>query len=144
MKPGGVQGWRTHGPGGGVERARGRREYEGRGAGGRGLLGERLGDDGCSRGLAEQGADVAAAEGEFSGTQAASIRCAQGREQEEEAGEMAIPQTHQGGQGLAQSLYVKRSTRGKVRWSAIARVISRVGSVAADVERGVHGLASLD
>ncbi len=44
--------------------------------------------------LAEQGADVAAAEGEVRGTQGASIRCAQGREQEEEAGEMAIPQTH--------------------------------------------------
>ena len=86
-------GW-THGPGSGVERTRGRREHEGRGAGGCGLLGERLGDDGSSRGLAEQGADVTAAEGEFSGTQTASIRCAQGREQEEEAGEMAIPQTH--------------------------------------------------
>ena len=86
--------WRTHGPGSGVERARGRREHEGRGAGGCGVLGERLGDDSCSRGLREQGADVAAAEGEVSGTQAASIRCAQRREQEEEAGEMAIPQTH--------------------------------------------------
>ena len=55
---------------------------------------EGLGDDGRSRALAEQGADVAAAQGEVSGTQAASIRCAQGREQEEEAGEMAVAQTH--------------------------------------------------
>jgi hypothetical protein len=54
---------------------------------------ERLGDDGhCA--LVEKGADVAAAEGEVRGAQAAGIRCTQGREQEEQAGEMAVPQTH--------------------------------------------------
>jgi hypothetical protein len=54
---------------------------------------ERLGDDGHGA-LAEQGADVAAAEGEVSGTQTARVRCAQGREQKEEAGEMTVPQAH--------------------------------------------------
>ena len=67
---------------------------EGRGASGCGVLGERLGEDGCGGSLAEQGADVAAAEGEVSGAQAAGVRCAQGREQEEEAGEMAVAETH--------------------------------------------------
>ena len=86
--------WRTHGPGSGVERAGGWREHEGIGPGGSDMFGERLGDDGRSGALAEQGADVAATEGEVRGTQGAGIRCAQGREQEEEAGEVAIPQTH--------------------------------------------------
>jgi len=58
------------------------------------VLGEWLGECGNSGGLREQGADVAAAKGQFSGTQAARVRCAQGREQEEEADEMAVPQTH--------------------------------------------------
>ena len=113
MERGRVLGWRTHGPGSGVERAGGWGKHEGCGASGCGVLGERLRDDGCGRGLAEQGADVAATEGEVPGTQAAGIRCAQGREQEEEAGEMAVPQTHRCSQGLAQFLYVKRNARGK-------------------------------
>jgi hypothetical protein len=93
VERGGVLGGRTHGPGSGVERAGGRRKNEGFGPEGCGMFRERLGDDGhCA--LAEQGADVTAAEGEVSGTQAACIRCAQGREQQEEAGEMAVPQTH--------------------------------------------------
>jgi hypothetical protein len=93
LERGGVLGGRTHGPDRGVERAGGRGEREGFGLRGAGMFRERLGDDGhCA--LAEQGADVAAAEGEVRGTQAASVRCAQGREQEKEAGEMAVPETH--------------------------------------------------
>ena len=94
MERGGVLCGRAHGPDSGVECARGRREHKGFGLRGGSVLREGLGDDRRSRALAEQGADVAAAQGEVSGTQAASIRCAQGREQEEEAGEMAVPQTH--------------------------------------------------
>jgi len=94
MERGGVlSGW-THGPRSGVERTGGRREHEGFGFWGCDMDCEGLGEGGSCCTLAEQGADVATAEGKFSGTQTAGIRCAQGREQEEEAGEMAIPQTH--------------------------------------------------
>jgi len=94
VQPGGVQGWRTHGPGSGVECTGGGREHEGFSLEGCGVFREGLGDGGGCGGLAEQGADVAAAEGEVCGTEGARIRCTQGREQEEEAGEVAIPQTH--------------------------------------------------
>jgi len=73
-----VQGWRTHGPGSGMEGTGGWREHEGCGASGRDVFSEGFGEGGCGCGLAEQGADVATAEGKFTGTQAAGIRCAQG------------------------------------------------------------------
>ena len=94
MQRGGVLRGRTHGPDSGVERTGSRGERKGFRLGRGGVFRERLGDDRRSRALAEQGADVASAQGEVGGTQAASIRCAQGREQQEEAGEMAVPQTH--------------------------------------------------
>ena len=93
MERGRVLGGRTHRPGSDVERTGGRREDEGFGPGGCGMFRERFGDDGCGA-LGEQGADVAAAEGEVRGAQAAGVRCAQGREQQEQAGEMAVAQTH--------------------------------------------------
>jgi hypothetical protein len=73
------------------------------------MLGERLGQRGDGGGLREQGTDVAAAEGEVSGAQAAGVRCAQGREQKEEADEMAVAETHGVGPGFTQCLYVKRN-----------------------------------
>lgn len=94
MERGRVLRGRTHGPDSGVQRMVRGREEEGFGLGGCGVLRERPGGDGCGCALREQHADVAAAEGEVSGTQAAGIRCAQGREQKEEAGEMAVAQTH--------------------------------------------------
>ncbi len=86
-------GWRTHGPGSGVERAGGGRQHEGFRACGGGVLRKRFGER-RSHALAEQGADVTATKGEVSGTQAARIRCAQGREQKEQAGEMTVAETH--------------------------------------------------
>ena len=94
LKRGGVEGWGTHGPGSGVERAGGWGKNEGRGVSGCGVLGERLGQRGDGSSLREQGADVPAAEGQFSGTQAAGVGCTQRGEQEEQADEMAIAETH--------------------------------------------------
>ncbi len=94
MERGRVLRGRAHGPDGGVERTVGGGEHEGFGERRCGVLRERLISDGCGCALREQHADVAAAEGEVSGPQAAGICCAQGREQKEEAGEMARAQTH--------------------------------------------------
>lgn len=94
MQPGGVGRRRTHGPDSEVKRARGWRQDEGFGLVRGDALRERFSADRSSGAVNEQAADVAAAEREISGTQTASIRCAQGREQQEEAGEMAVPQAH--------------------------------------------------
>ena len=94
MQPGSVGRRRTHGPDSEVERARGRGENEGFGLVRGDALRVGFNADRTSGAMDEQAADVASAEGEVSGTQAARVRCAQGREQQEEAGEMAVPQTH--------------------------------------------------
>jgi len=94
VERGSLQGWRAHGPGSSVKGASRWGKHERFGPGRGCVLGERLCKCGNRGGLREQGTDVATAEGNFSGTQAPRVRCAQGREQEEKADEMAVPQTH--------------------------------------------------